>query len=106
MTVFPVGVESVKSGGFAPTVGVWAKADAYRLGLKADSKDPADEAAVEVPNDPAKLRVGHAWGRLWVSRHNTRIAAKWDKQSIKDWPKGTIHPFGLAGIALGQKERQ
>ena len=55
----------------------------------------------------AKLRVGHAWGRYWVARHNTKLSGDRAKETTaaKGWPTGTVAPLGLAGVALGWRER-
>jgi hypothetical protein len=86
---------------------VWAKADAFRSGLKADSKDRAEPTAVEVPDDPKKLRAGHAWARLWLARHNARVSGDGDreKKEAAAWQAGNVRPFGYAGIALGLQDR-
>lgn len=83
----------------------WAKADALRLAATPGS--PLDEAAFEAPDDAAKLKAGHAWGRYWVARHNTRVSGDSTKQKkvVEGWPKGTVQPLGLAGIALGLRDR-
>ena len=85
----------------------WAKADAFRLALKPESKEPVAEAAAEVPDDARKLRAGHVWGRYWLARQNARAAGDRDKQlkAVTAWAKGTIHPLGLAGIALGLQDQ-
>jgi hypothetical protein len=84
----------------------WAKADALRLAATPGS--PLDEAAFEAPDDAAKLKAGHAWGRYWVARHNTRVSGDSTKQKkvVEGWPKGTVQPLGLAGIALGLRDRE
>ncbi|MFO0798419.1 MAG: hypothetical protein U0804_13160 [Gemmataceae bacterium] len=83
----------------------WAKADALRLG--AVSGSPLDESTFEAPTDAAKQRAGHAWGRFWVARHNTRLSGDRSKEekAVKGWPGGAVGPLGLAGIALGLRER-
>jgi hypothetical protein len=85
----------------------WAKAEvvAARLRAAASSKEPADEAAAEVPDDPRNLRVGHAWARLAVARQNARVSGSRDTKPIAGW-LGAIRPFGLAGIALGLQDRE
>ncbi|HYH67760.1 MAG TPA: hypothetical protein VD866_23890 [Urbifossiella sp.] len=83
----------------------WAKADALRLG--AVEKTPLDESAFEAPADPARQRAGHGWGRFWVARHNTRVSGDRSKEekAVRGWPEGTVRALGLAGIALGVRER-
>lgn len=86
----------------------WAKGEAVRWRMTPENKAPADEAWIEVPSDPKKVRVGHAWGRLWIARQNARLSGDLskEKKGINGWPNVTIHPFGLAGIALGLQDRQ
>lgn len=85
----------------------WAKGDAIRLASTSENKTAMEEAALEVPADPKQLRAGHAWGRLWLARHNAKVSGDKGKETkaIANWPKGTLHPFGLAGIALGLQDR-
>jgi len=83
----------------------WARADALRLG--AAEKTPLDESAFEAPADPARQRAGHGWGRFWVARHNARLSNDRSKvrDAVKGWPEGTVRPLGLAGGALGLRDR-
>jgi hypothetical protein len=84
---------------------IWAKGSAIQFSATSENKNKVEDSALEVPDsDPKKLRAGHAWGRLWQARQNTRVGGG-DTKSIASWPKGTIQPFGLAGIALGQHDR-
>lgn len=83
----------------------WAKADAVRLRLTPANKEQADDNWVELPEDPKKLRAAHAWGRLAVARHNAKLSGSLgDVQKYITWPKGTLHPFALAGVALGVQD--
>ena len=85
---------------------VWAKGSAIQFAATPGNKTKIEDAALEVPDDAKKLRAGHAWGRLWQARHNTRISSAGDTtKAIAGWAKGTIHPFGHAGIALGQHDK-
>lgn len=82
----------------------WAKGDGVRLRLAA-KPEKAAEALVELPDDVKKYRVGHAWGRLAIARTNAALAK--DRGVLKEftgWPRGTIHPFALAGAALGLQD--
>ena len=82
---------------------VWAKAEALRWKLAADTKK-VEETVAEVPDDAKKFRAGHAWGRLAVARHNAAITG--DRVAAKDydrWHK-VFTPFGLAGLALGLQD--
>ncbi|HUR53997.1 MAG TPA: hypothetical protein VMZ71_07690, partial [Gemmataceae bacterium] len=82
----------------------WAKADGLRMRLAAKPVKTA-EGEVELPDDVKKYRVGHAWGRLAIARANAAVAK--DRGVMKEfanWPKGTIYPFALAGVALGLQD--
>jgi hypothetical protein len=39
-----------------------------------------------------------------VARQNARASGKQDTRPLASWP-AAIHPFGLAGIALGLQDR-
>lgn len=82
----------------------WAKADGLRLA--ASPTAPLDESAFDAPDDNAKVKAGHGWGRFWVARHNTRVTGDQGKMAtaVKKWPNGTIVPMGLAGVALGRRD--
>ncbi|WP_439624865.1 hypothetical protein [Gemmata sp.] len=84
----------------------WARGDAVRWRLAGNPKERPDETWVEVPDDPKKVRAGHAWGRMWVARHNTKESRNRDgeKKATAGWP-GPVHPFALAGIALGLQDK-
>ena len=76
-----------------------------RLRLIAAKGEKADDAQAELPDDAKKMRVGHAWGRMAIARNNAMVAK--DRGVAKDfagWPRGTIHPFALAGVALGLQD--
>lgn len=83
----------------------WAAADAVRWKLAAARGEKATDALVELPDDPKKLFAGHAWGRLAVARHNAALAKTRDAvKEFTNWPRSTIHPFALAGVALGLQD--
>jgi hypothetical protein len=84
----------------------WAKGDAVRLRLAAAPKEKADESWAELPDDMKKIRAGHAWGRLWVARQNTRVSGNRSDEvkAVSAWPVPVI-PFGKAGVALGLQDR-
>ncbi len=83
----------------------WAKADALRWAAAPGTR--LDDAAFDAPDDQAKVRAGHGWGRYWVARHNTRVSGDRSKETaaVKDWPRGTVQPLGWAGVAVGLRER-
>ncbi|MBX9583857.1 MAG: hypothetical protein K2X87_26450, partial [Gemmataceae bacterium] len=84
----------------------WAMGDVIRCASLGGSTAKVEEEAAEAPDDPKKARAGHAWGRLWLARHNARVGdTSAVRRAVDLWPAGTAKPFGLAGIALGQKDR-
>jgi hypothetical protein len=84
----------------------WAKGEAARLRIVANPKDKAEEAWVELPDAAPSLKAGHAWGRLWIARQNAKLSHKRDeeKKATAAWPQ-PVHPFALAGIALGLQDK-
>jgi hypothetical protein len=84
----------------------WAMGEVIRWGSIGGGTAEVGEEAAEAPDDPKKARAGHAWGRLWLARHNTRVGdTSAVRRAVDLWPAGTAKPFGLAGIALGLKDR-
>jgi len=94
---------------FLPDDGLkaWARADALRQTATPQNTARVDEIAAELPDDPKKFRAGHAWGRFWLARHNTRQSGDRSKETkaVTAWAAGTVRPFGFAGVALGLRER-
>jgi hypothetical protein len=78
----------------------WARLEAVR------AAQATDESAAEVPADAKDLKVGHALARLAVARQaakatgDTSVTVRYD-----GWGRGTIRPFGYAGLALGLQDR-
>lgn len=85
----------------------WARAEAFKLQLASSGERPGEEAQAEVPTVPKDARVGHAWGRLALARHNARVTGNDPDASVRydGWGAGTFRPFGLAGLALGLQDR-
>lgn len=85
----------------------WARGEAVRQRIAASAEAKADPKWVEVPEIAEKLRAGHAWGLLWVARHNAKLSGNRaeEKEVTADWKPAPIHPFALAGIALGLQDR-
>lgn len=83
----------------------WARGDAVRARAVAAPKEKADEAWADLPDDPKKLRAGHAWGRLWVARLNARATGDRSAgaKAVAAWPSPVV-PFGKAGVALGLQD--
>jgi hypothetical protein len=96
-------VKSISSDAYK----AWARAEALRLQLAASGEKPGEEAQAEVPTNPKDARVGHAWGRLALARHNARVTGNDPDASVRydSWGAGTFRPFGLAGLALGLQDR-
>jgi hypothetical protein len=84
----------------------WARAEIVRQSA-APGKPAIDASTVAAPDNPKDLRAGHAWAHLWLARHNARLSGDRSKETgaVALWQRGTIQPFGLAGIALGLRER-
>lgn len=85
----------------------WAAGEMVRQRVVAGAKEKADETWVEVPTTSEKLHVGHAWGRLWVARQNAKLSGdrSGEVQATAGWTPAPVHPFALAGIALGLQDR-
>jgi hypothetical protein len=83
----------------------WAKGSAFQFSATPENKNKVEDAALEVP-DAGRIRAGHLWGRLWQARQNARqMGTSNANKAIIAWPKGTVQPFGLAGIALAQHDK-
>jgi hypothetical protein len=84
----------------------WALGDAVHLRLLAALKEKGDEGWLELPDDPKKLRAGHAWARLWIARQNTRLSGDRaaEVKVVSAWPTFVV-PFGKAGVALGLQDK-
>ncbi|MFO0849000.1 MAG: hypothetical protein U0871_10675 [Gemmataceae bacterium] len=83
-----------------PDARAWARLEAVR------AAQSTDEAAADVPADPKDYKVGHALARLAVARQaardtgDTSVSLRYD-----GWGRGTLRPFGFAGLALGLQDR-
>ena len=84
----------------------WAKGSGLAAAATPENKNKLEDAAMEIPDDAKKLRAGHFFGRLWLARQNGRLTSASDAtKPVNLWPKGTVKPFGLAGIAVAQHEK-
>lgn len=86
----------------------WARGSAVQARVAGALKERADEEWAELPPAdklPKDLRAGHAWGRLWVARHNTRLSHNRtaEVKAVSAWP-AVVGPFGRAGVALGLQD--
>jgi len=100
-----------QAGTFADTLAddglkAWAKGESVRLRIAGKPNERADEGWILVPDDPKKVRAGHAWGLMWVARANAKEShdPTKEKKATVNWP-ATVHPFALAGIALGLQDK-
>lgn len=82
---------------------VWAKADALRARVQANRETKADDP-LSIPDDPNKLRAGHAWAKLISFRQNQRVANRGLEQAAQALPSGTLRPFAWIGLALGAQD--
>jgi hypothetical protein len=89
-----------------PGLKAWAIGESVRLRTRANANEKASAEWAGAPESPRDLRAGHAWGRLWVARHNAKLSGDRDaeKAATASWPQ-PIHPFALAGIALGLQDK-
>jgi hypothetical protein len=88
----------------------FVKAEILRHKLAADrGQQPKDEDA-ELPAeiDVKKLKLGHAWGRYHLARHNgIRTNDKGLANAYaKNWPRNVIAPFGQIGVTLGVQDNE
>lgn len=85
----------------------WTRGDAVRQRILANPNDRADEGWVELPATADKLRAGHAWGRFWIARQNAKLSGDRaaERKATSGWTPAAIHPFALAGIAVGLQDR-
>jgi hypothetical protein len=84
----------------------WAIGDCLHLRLVANPQEKADITALELPEDQKQIKVGQAWGSLWLARHNALVSndRAGEKKIVANWG-ASVHPFALAGIALGLQDR-
>lgn len=84
----------------------WARGEVIRCGSTPSASARAEDDAAEAKDNPKDARAGQAWGRFWLARHNTRVSGDGGKEgaAVNLWP-AWAKPFGLAGIALGLKDR-
>jgi hypothetical protein len=88
----------------------FAKAEVLRNRLAFDRGQQAKDEDAPIPDDldPKKLKLGPAWGRLALARHN---AARTRDKNLgasygKNWPRAVIAPFGQAGALLGLQDNE
>ncbi len=81
-----------------------AKAEGLRYQWAAGGK-PVLESAAEMPSDAKDVRLGHLWARLCLARANAAAGEVKPAAAFEAWGRGAGRPFGLAGSALGQQDR-
>ncbi len=88
----------------------YAKAEVLRHRLASDRGQAAKDEDAPIPDDldPKKLKLGPAWGRLALARHN---AARTRDRNLgaaygKNWPRAVIAPFGQIGALLGLQDNE
>jgi hypothetical protein len=84
----------------------WALGEAVHLRLTTNAKEKGEPAALDLPEDEKKLKVGHAWGMFWIARRNAFLSGDRsdETKAVSAWA-APLRPFGLAGIALGRQDR-
>jgi len=83
----------------------WGRLEALRGRLETMNDKKADDGWLEPIGDPTKLAAA-AKAREVIARHNAAAGFGGDYQGVvKKWPPGIVRPFGMAGIVLGQLDR-
>ena len=84
----------------------WAIGDAVHLRLAANPKEKAEAQTLELSEDYKKLKLGDAWGVLWMARRNAMLSGDrtGEKKTAAALP-APVRPFAVAGIALGLQDR-
>lgn len=86
----------------------WTRAEVLHGQLERDRAREAKEEDAPLPDDLKKYRIGHAWARFQIARHNaarTQDRALAQKYS-QSWPGNVIPSFGHAGVALGIQDAE
>ena len=87
----------------------WAFGDGVHQRALVSPTEKADEASLETPGGPDKLKAGHLWGRLWVARQNARVSGdrNGEKGVVAGWSPEVLQPCrpgrhraGVAGPEL------
>lgn len=88
----------------------FARAEILRNKLAFDRGQLAKDDDAPIPDDldPKKLKLGPAWGRLVLARHNAARTRDRNLRNTysKNWPKGIIAPFGQIGVDLGLQDNE
>jgi len=87
----------------------WTRAEVLRQQLQANrGLEVKEDVDAPLPADPKKYRIGHAWARFQIARHNGLKAGDraLAQKYTAEWPANTIAPFGQAGVALGVQDAE
>jgi len=81
----------------------WARLQMFRIKLAADPKQKADDASIqEIDANRLPAALAHAE----AARRNIFVGENsYRRLTVEGLPKGTLRPFGYAGIALGEQDR-
>jgi predicted RNA-binding Zn-ribbon protein involved in translation (DUF1610 family) len=82
----------------------WAKLGALRAQLAARPDAKPDDAWVETPSDPAQLNLAQGLALTEAARRNAALGEASHATRMERLP-GLLKPFGLAGTALGNQDR-
>ena len=83
----------------------WGRLAVLRGRLEAMADQRGDVAWLEPIGDPTKLAAA-AKAREVMARHNAAAGHGGDYHNVvKKWTPGTVRPFGMAGLVLGQLDR-
>jgi hypothetical protein len=83
----------------------WARLEALRGRLETMKDKKAEDAWLDSIGDPTKLAAA-AKAREVIARHNSATGHGGEYQKVVDkWTAGSIRPFGMAGLVLGQLDR-
>jgi tetratricopeptide (TPR) repeat protein len=81
----------------------WARLQVFRVKLAADPKQKSDYTLIEAID---ANRLPAALAQAEAARRNTVVGdASYRRLTVEPLAKGTLRPFGYAGIALGEQDR-
>ena len=79
----------------------WGRLEALRGRLES-LKEKGNDSWLEPIGDPTKFAAA-AKAREVMARHNAAAGIGGEYQGlVRKWPQGTVRPFGMAGLVLGQ----
>jgi hypothetical protein len=82
----------------------WARLEILRGRLAAAGNAKAEDSWLPPIGDPAKSPAA-ARAHEEIARHNAAAGIADYQTTVKGWPKGTVQPFGTAGLILGRQDR-